>query len=268
MKKLLFFFVGMMLLCKSIEASNWYDSVVVRADNGYVTYYDTMSPQKKSPDVIVEWCKMFCHDNLMGRNQIFEVSYNNVTLFSIRYSGIGFEEYYILAYDSRSNKLSNSPFVLNGKWSADNESGFKIPILKGDMIEIKGNDILFRERVHNGTSYNAVLLYCLTFNESLEFDIKYCIEECSLCITPEMNRDEFFVIKREVTSELQVNCFLEFNHRGKLSIGSYSISADGVISNINSTGRELDNWIVTTSGIDPQIFSKKGSSFYFNMSSR
>jgi hypothetical protein len=83
-----------------------------------------------------------------------------------------------------------------------------------------------------------------------------------------MNRDEYFVIKREVTSELQVNCFLEFNHRGKLSIGSYSISADGVISNINSTGRELDNWIVTTSGIDPQIFSKKGSSFYFNMSSR
>ena len=60
MKNLLFFFVGMMLLCKSIEASNWYDSVVVRADNGYVTYYDTMSPQKKSPDVIVEWCKMFC----------------------------------------------------------------------------------------------------------------------------------------------------------------------------------------------------------------
>ena len=204
MKILLLPLLGVVLFCEPTKASNWYDSVLVRADNGYVTYYDSISPLRKAPDVIIEWCKKICPDNLMGRNQIFETSYNDVTLYSIRYSGIGFEEYYILAYDSLSNSLSSSPFVINGKWSANNESGFDIPILRGEMMEIRENDILFRERVHNGTSYNAVLLYCLSCNDSLDFKIKYCIEECSLCTTPEMSIDEYYIIEREVTPELQV----------------------------------------------------------------
>ena len=266
MKILLLPLLGVVLFCEPTKASNWYDSVLVRADNGYVTYYDSISPLRKSPDVIIEWCKKICPDNLMGRNQIFETSYNDVTLYSIRYSGIGFEEYYILAYDSLSNSLSSSPFVINGKWSANNESGFDTPILRGEMMEIRENDILFRERVHNGTSYNAVLLYCLSCNDSLDFKIKYCIEECSLCTTPEMSIDEYYIIEREVTPELQVNCFLEFNHRGRQAIGAYSLSEEGVISNIKVTDQEQYQWIVTTSGMDPQLFSKRGSSYYFNTS--
>ena len=266
MKIILLHIIGMVLFHEPMKASNWYDSVLVRADNGYVTYYDTISPLQKAPDVIIEWCKKICPNNLMGRNQIFEMSYNDITLYSIRYSGIGFEEYYILAYDSRSNSLSNSPFVINGKWSADNELGFDTPILRGKMMEIRENDILFRERVHNGTSYNAVLLYCLSYNDSLDFKIKYCIEEYSLCTTPEMSMDEYFIIEREVTPGLLVNCFIEFDNNGRQAIGSYSLSEEGVISNIKVTDLEQYQWIVTTSGIDAQLFSKKGSSYYFNTS--
>ena len=64
--------VGMVLLCEHMKASNWYDYVVVRGDNDYVTYYDSMSPQKRAPSIISEWCKKFCPDNMMKRNQIFE----------------------------------------------------------------------------------------------------------------------------------------------------------------------------------------------------
>lgn len=260
--------VGMVLLCEHMKASNWYDYVVVRGDNDYVTYYDSMSPQKRAPSIISEWCKKFCPDNKMKRNQIFEMSHNDITIYSVRYSGIGFEKYYVLAYNSKSGRLSSSPFVLNGKWSADNESGFDTPILEGKMFEIKENNILVRERVHNGTSYNATLLYCLSYNESLDFNIQYCIEECSLCVTPEMVMDDSFSIKREVTPELQVKCFIETNHRGRRAIGSYSLSDNGEISNIIVTDKRQEEWIVTTSGIAPQVFSKKGSSFYFNISSK
>ncbi len=71
-----------------------------------------------------------------------------------------------------------------------------------------------------------------------------------------------------ITPELQVKCFIEPNHRGRQSIGSYSLSDNGEISNIIVTDKKQEEWIVTTSGIDPQVFSKKGSSFYFNISSK
>ena len=67
-----------------------------------------------------------------------------------------------------SETLSKKPFVINGKWCADNESGFDVPLLKGQMIEVSGNSIFLRERVHNGNSYNAVLLYCLQCNTELD----------------------------------------------------------------------------------------------------
>ena len=81
-----------------------------------------------------------------------------------------------------------------------------------------------------------------------------------------MSMDEYFIIEREVTPGLHVNCFIEFDNNGRQAIGSYSLSEEGVISNIKVTDLEQYQWIVTTSGIDAQLFSKKGSSYYFNTS--
>lgn len=265
MKNNIICIIALILIGGTSEASNWYDSAVVRIDNGYVTYYDSISKHKKTPSVVRKKCKKYYTKN-NSRNQIFEINYYDITLYVVRYSGIDFEHYDIWAYNQEENRLSESPFILNGLWSADNESGFDVPIIKGQMLEISENNIILRERVHNGTSYNAVLLYCITCDKNLEFNVMYCVEEISICNTPEMEASEYLVIRREVTKEttndFQVNCFSEENNMEERFIGSYSMSKDGTINNINIANGKLRAWLITTSGIEPQLFSKQGSSYY------
>ena len=256
-----------LLFCSLKASSNWYDSVVVRADNVFVSYYDSVSPRKETPATIRNVCGKYYANNDLGRNQIFKITFGTIDIYVIRNSGIDFEDYCLYAYDSLYNNLSDTPFIIKGKWSTDEESGFDKPLLKNKMIEISGNNIILRERVHNGTSYNAVLLYSLVCNEKLDFFIKYCIEECSLCCMPEMKLNEYLIIRREITEGLQINCFLENGKKNKGYIGSYNLSVDGDIIKIHVVDNKFSTWIVTTSGIDPQLFSKLGSSFYAHKSS-
>ncbi len=261
------FILVIVFLLGSVKASNWYDSVVVRADNAYVSYFDSVSTRKEAPIAIQNICSKYYANNDFDRNQIFEIEFGTIVIYVIRNSGVGFEDYYFYAYDPFFFKLSDTPFVIKGKWCADEESGFDKKILNNQMIEISGENIILRERVHNGTSYNAVLLYSLICNEKLEFFIKYCIEECSLYSTPEMNSNEYLIIRREITEGLQVNCFLENGQKSKYYIGSYNLSTEGAIIKINVVDNDFDTWIVTTSGMDSQLFSKLGSSFYAHSSS-
>lgn len=265
--KNMYFVLGFVLICNSINASNWCDSVVVRADNDFVSYYDTLSPRKEAPLAIQALCKRCYAKSESNRNQIFEIKYRSYYLYMIRYSGMGFEYYYLFAYNPLLNKLSDTPFVIDGRWCSDNESGFEHQLLTNRMIEIKGNDILLRERVHNGNSYNAVLLYNIICNEKLEFDVKYCIEEISLCVMPEMGFGDYLIIKREITGCLQINCTLYKGSNEKVFIGYYFLSSDGTLNNINAIDNYYHTWIVTTSGIEPQAFSKTGSSYYANIHS-
>lgn len=254
--------LGLVMLSSSINASSWFDSVVVRDDNGYVSYYDSLSPRKEAPWAIQEKCSKCFPSNHLERNQIFEIDFGEYDIYVIRYSGIGYEYYYFFAYDPALRKLTDKPFVINGKWCADNECGFEKPLLNGPMIEIHDAYIYLRERVHNGTSYNAVLLYCIECDKEMEFDVKYCVEEYALTCKPEMRMNEYLIIKREITEGLRVNCYLEDGTKKKDFIGSYVISSEGNIVDIRIDNDIFRTWVVTSSGIDPHIFSKQGSSLY------
>lgn len=261
MKKIVCIFVFFILL-SPIKASDWFDSVIVRPDNGYVSYIDSTSPREKAPMSIRERCSKYYFNNESGRNQIFKISLGATAIYVVRYSGIDYEDYYFFAANPLSETLSKKPFVINGKWCADNESGFDVPLLKDQMIEVSGNSIFLRERVHNGNSYNAVLLYCLQCNTELEFSINYCVEETSLCFTPEMERNDYLIISRELDDSLKVDCFVENSQGRRQLIGAFSLSPDGAVSNINVVDFDFQRVIVTTSGIKPHIFSKRGSSYY------
>ena len=274
-----------LLYNSSASATNWYDSVIVREDNDFTTCYDTSSKTKPAPAILRELCSVRYSEDISGRNQIFEVSFNELLIYVIRHAGIGYEIYDLWAYDKNKNKLSEKPFTINGKWSVDNEAGFVTPILNGSMIETIGNSIMLRERRHNGNSYNAVLLYCLKCNKRLEFELQYCIEECSLCHTPEMASSEYLIIKRDVKKNLdfytpsfsgfsnvgklpllllnenfQVNCYSTTDLQSKHPIGSFKLSGNGTIKKIIVLDTNYQNIIVTASGIDPSTFSKNGLS--------
>lgn len=241
-----------------LQASNWYDNVVVRNDNSFVTFFDSISQTKPTPTIVKNICRQHYMDDFLERNQIFEVAFNNIFIYVIRYAGIGFENYELYAYDPRSNRLSEKPFELSGKWSADNESGFSKPILEGKMMEITGEKLFLKERVHNGNSYNAVLLYVLRCNIQLEFELLYCVEECALLNMPEMSSDDILVIRRKINENLKVNCYKESANEEKQIIGCFSLSEDGIVSEIEIFDSTYKRWIVTVSGVDFLFFSKKG----------
>ncbi len=250
-----------LLLWQCAKSSNWYDITIVREDNSFVSYYDSISFTKETPRNIRELCSVRYEQDDSERNQIFEVSFNDLNIYVIRYSGIGFEFYDIWAYNPKIDKLSASPFTINGKWVVDNEAGFDKSILDGYLLVFSGDNIILRERVHNGNSYNAVVLYNLKCNNQLEFELQYCIEECSLCHLPTMALGEDLTIRRKLNNQ-HVYCYLEKENTEMQLIGYYKLASNGIINSINVIDNEFETWIVTTSGIDPQMFSKQGSSCY------
>ena len=126
----------LLLLWQCAKSSNWYDITIVRKDNSFVSYYDSISFTKETPQNIRELCSVRYEQNESERNQIFEVSFNDLNIYVIRYSGIGFEFYDIWAYNPKIDKLSASPFTINGKWVVDNEAGFDKSILNGFLLEL------------------------------------------------------------------------------------------------------------------------------------
>lgn len=237
----------------------WYDHSVARADNSYVTYYDTASTVKPTPKEIRKLCRQQYGEDPVGRNQIFEIRFGDNYVYAIRHADIGFELYDFYAYAPDGKCLTMSPVTLNGTWSADNESGFDNHLLEGLLVETHDGKMFLRERMHNGNSYNAVVLYCYSCNEECEWALDNCIEEVSLCHTPDMDPDGYFIIRRKRHEDGRVECIKEEADGTRKPIGQYVLSDKGEMGKVEVTDSTYGNWVVTTSGAKAAVFSKTGS---------
>ena len=73
----------LLLLWQCAKSSNWYDITIVRKDNSFVSYYDSISFTKETPQNIRELCSVRYEQNESERNQIFEVSFNDLNIYVI-----------------------------------------------------------------------------------------------------------------------------------------------------------------------------------------
>ena len=244
------------------------DSAIHRSDNDYCTYFDTLSCKTALPAKVLMIFKDKYPADKYHVTQIFEINYNQYLLFVVRNNEIVvldslsspinfFEEYHFWVYDPKSGTISPDPFVINGQFMVDQEDGFDVKLLSKPLVCVENNGCLWiKERKHNGNSYNAVIKYKLYCDKKFNLRLVSCVEEVSLCYFPEMNFEDYALFYREQDGE-DVVCYIK-NTSGKSElVGSFSLSKRGNISKIKVYNERYSSFLVTSSGLRPQAFTKR-----------
>lgn len=170
---------------KSIESNMM---AIVRLDNDFVTYADTISPREKLPENIKSYILTHLGTSGFNINIVFKLTASKeIFLYVVKCAQQSQIRYYFFAYNHISKKLSPHPAFINGKWMDNNEEGFnkKFKLLKGKQLffanVLTQNQIEFsiKERVHNGNVYNAVISKYYYLKENLELCRIICLESIS-----------------------------------------------------------------------------------------
>jgi hypothetical protein len=101
-------------------------------------------------------------------DKVYRMSYDfQLYLYICKMKGTysGVIRYYFLLNNDVNDKVTQIPPSINGKWMSKNEGGFKeqYKLLKAPLISFEDIDndfnkeIIVKERLHNGSIYNAVI---------------------------------------------------------------------------------------------------------------
>ncbi len=237
---------------KDSISPQWLDSVVCRPDNTYCTFVDTMSPRSSVPvelQEIFQRCYQSHHPSV--RNQIFEIHHRNLILYVVRYNESGvdkLEDYYFWLFNPKTMQVSSQPFMIGGTWIAEGEEGFDFKLMTRPLMEQRGKKLIFRERKHNGTTYNAIMQYKLTYDKNLNWRIKYIVEEKSLVETPVFEEFKSVVISRHYRGNKVFSYGLyDLQHGRTEKIGEYRVAGNGTIFKVKAVNHtHLASMIVSS----------------------
>lgn len=222
-----------------LRAQSWLDSAVCRPDNTYCTFVDTINPRSFIPDTLQN---IFIHKyqphHPSERNQIFKIHYRTLILYVVRYNESGvdkLEEYFFWLFNPETMQISSQPFMIDGTWIADGEVGFDIKLMTRPLMEQRGKKMIVRERKHNGTAYNAIMQYTLTYDKNLNWRIKNMIEEKSLVETPVPEEFKSVVISRHYRGNKVLSYALrDLQHAKTEKIGEYRVADNGTIFKVKA----------------------------------
>ena len=235
------------------------DSAILRIDNDYCTYFDTLSCKTALPAKVLMIFQDKYPTDKYHITQIFEINYNQYLLFVVRNNEIVvldflsspinyFEEYHFWVYNPKSSTISSNPFVINGQFMVDQEYGFDVKLLSEPLVCVEDDGCLWiKERKHNGNSYNAVVRLKLKCDNKLALKIEQCVEEVSLCHFPNMGNNEHALIYRKQNGKDYVST-LTMGDETK-AIGSFSLSKKGRAYNIKVLDDQYSKLIITSSGL-------------------
>lgn len=265
------------------QAQNWLDTVIVRDDNNYVSYYDTVSFREKMPKNVKEELKTnfnksqdidsldFILEVLAYEkyNLIFRIAFSeHVDLYVVKYCVFNSIEYYFFGYDKLNDKISQNPYRINGNWIDNNESGFiyKLntePLLLLDDNKENKHNLVLRERVHNGTSYDAIINHYILLDASMNFQLLFCIEAIYQYVNPEINKDIDAKMYRTYFQG-KVESVLRFDSQDEEIIGIFEIDIDNqIVKNRCVFNSDYENYLITGSGMDDNQFLKEGYKFHY-----
>ena len=254
-----------------VQSQNWLDKVVVRIDNDYVSFFDTVSRRVEMPKRIKDEIENYflnIESADSSENLVFCTSYANVDIYIVKFHSLSSIGYYFWGYDKSTDKLSKKPYRINGKWIESNEYGFSRKLITPPLIEFtseiaNGYDFILRERSHNGTSYNAVIDHYVSMDNNMNLEVIFCVESVFQYISPEITENSDAVIYRLYKYE-KVKCYLKIDDREEKHIGDFEIDMDNQrIKNKNVLDLDYEDYLITGSGIDEILFTKKGQVFEY-----
>jgi hypothetical protein len=203
-------------------------------------------------------------------NHVFRILYtSDINIYVVKYHSSSTIHYYFFFYDNVRQKITSNPYRINGKWSNNNEAGFSRKLLMPPLaiVDTGQNHIVFKERLHNGTSYNAVISHYVMFDKKrLNPYLCFCVENSYLYVSPEINNLDYYEIRRKYCNNL-VTCTLFIdtpNGQQEQEIGHFEIDTkSNVISNKFITNTLYEDFLVTGSGLPENYFLKHGYLFEY-----
>ncbi|MDR0368374.1 MAG: hypothetical protein LBH82_04455, partial [Bacteroidales bacterium] len=251
-------------ICNFIFSQNWINHTIIRNDNDYVSYKDTISLQEDTPLYIKERIQLFFDKietdkydmEYQQRNCIFKVSYSkDIDIYIAKNRLFHRINYYFFCYNKSNNKFSDSPYCINGNWIENDEAGFQNKLSTPPLFSVKNiiknkESIILKERVHNSNSYNAVISHYLEIDNNMNFIVLFHIEDTYLYNSPEIDKNNTYIIHRTY-NDGKVDCNLSINGNEEMNIGSFEIDIDSefeMIKNKVFLNSDYIDYLVTGSG--------------------
>ena len=232
---------------------------IVRNDNDYVAYKDNFSPKDATPKRVLEKFQLIVDELKYDSPNIEFYSYKiilneTIDIYSLLVNYNLKKECYVLAYNKKVGTITNTPIIINVKWSFNNESGFSYKLLEYPLVgirQINNNFIVcLKERVHNGNMYNAVIDKLYSLNDDMSFDLRFCYEEASLTLDNQ-------IIKRYLKDNT-ISVYIKKDTSCEI-IGKIEIDAKAKkIIKTECLNDKFSEVIFTTSGKEDEYILKNG----------
>ncbi len=245
---------------------------ICRTDNDFTTTYDSIGKLEIVPlkvgvkiNSIVDSCKNISINNSIDY-RVFKVKYSaKVNIYILKLTMFNKIEYTFLLYNQIGNHISSLIPFINGKWMDNEEEGFyedsklisKPLIYFEDLTGDNCKEIIIKERVHNGTAYNAVIEHIFQLDSYMNLKKLLCVE--SICLT----MSESQTIKRKFKYGI-IDVSLWEKERFIKKIASIKLSQDPYqITSRKVFDEKFDAVIISYSGVPEQLFLQKGYLFKY-----
>jgi hypothetical protein len=245
--------------------------VVKRDDNNISTFRDSLGIEVDLPfqvknkfDSILNSYEEFLLPKT--RFLVFNIEYSaGVEIYILKVNGsLGIKDYHILAFDHGRNLVSKQPQKINGKWMENGESGFREEhrLLDTSPTELKDYnsdgvlEFVFKQRVHNGTSYNALVEHVFSIEQDMQLrPILFLESKCESiiddCLIQRVYDPKSKILKVTVSCEGR-----QFEELGEVYL-LYSNSGFSVQSQ-DLFLEKYEGLLVTGSGMNSEDFLNKG----------
>lgn len=193
-------------------------------------------------------------DNI-NKHKLFLLKLNNKTdiFFYKCYGDNGIIELHAFKKSVKTIKILNKK--INIKWLEENESGFKNKLLDGELISLidldKKKMLIIRQRMHNGTAYNALIEHYVNLSDD-NFDTLFSIESKSVVLLK-----DWCTIVRILEGSIVTVYSLCGNKKeiiGKFKLGE----GNNILLEKEIYSPEMKNFLITSSGISDTLFLKEG----------
>ena len=124
----------------------------------FSNFYETVKPKKYS-----ELFGPVFRIDVPGREHLHLYVYKLHTIMH-------YYDFVLLVHDSRTDKVTQEPCCFSGRWMYGRWSWIPIgkPLIDFDDLNLDGNaEVVFKERVHNGTELNAIVHHFLDIGGDL-----------------------------------------------------------------------------------------------------
>jgi hypothetical protein len=237
---------------------------IVRADNSFVTYDDSVSKTVTVPPKVgAKISAIYSHykDDPFSAGYkplVFKVSYNSkIDIYVLKIHSAAGIAYQFLAYDHHSKNITARPIAIFGGFMENNEEGFKkeYRLLSGPCLYFSGKQIVIKERTHNGTFHNAEDDHFYVLNKHMQFRQVLCVESKTIDATTGC------LIHRELQNHTLL-CTINCKGTKPKMIGEVSLALqpEAHIKNKKVIDSAYSDLLISESGINDNRFLNRGSS--------